>query len=96
MRILHTADWHLGKNLEGLSRMDEQERFLEDFVHIVKDNNIDLVIIAGDVYDSSNPPARAEKMFYDTLKKISANGERMTLVISGNHDNPERLGPCSH
>lgn len=56
-----------------------------------KDNNIDLVIIAGDVYDSSNPPARAEKMFYDTLKKISANGERMTLVISGNHDNPERL-----
>jgi len=91
MRILHTADWHLGKNLEGLSRMDEQERFLEDFVHIVKDNNIDLVIIAGDVYDSSNPPARAEKMFYDTLKKISANGERMTLVISGNHDNPERL-----
>ena len=71
--------------------MDEQERFLEDFVHIVKDNNIDLVIIAGDVYDSSNPPARAEKMFYDTLKKISANGERMTLVISGNHDNPERL-----
>ncbi|MDZ4994152.1 exonuclease subunit SbcD [Clostridium perfringens] len=91
MRILHTADWHLGKNLEGLSRMDEQEQFLEDFVHIVKDNNIDLVIIAGDVYDSSNPPARAEKMFYDTLKKISANGERMTLVISGNHDNPERL-----
>lgn len=91
MKILHTADWHLGKNLEGLSRMDEQEQFLEDFVHIVKDNNIDLVIIAGDVYDSSNPPARAEKMFYDTLKKISANGERMTLVISGNHDNSERL-----
>lgn len=91
MKILHTADWHLGKNLEGLSRMDEQEQFLEDFVNIVKDNNIDLVIIAGDVYDSSNPPARAEKMFYNTLKKISANGERMTLVISGNHDNPERL-----
>ena len=44
MRILHTGDWHLGKNLEGLSRMDEQERFLEDFVHIVKDNNIDLKI----------------------------------------------------
>ena len=91
MRILHTADWHLGKNLERLSRMDEQEKFLEDFVDIVKDNCIDLVIIAGDVYDSSNPPARAEKMFYDTLKKLSDEGERMTLVISGNHDNPERL-----
>ncbi|WP_294359838.1 exonuclease SbcCD subunit D, partial [uncultured Clostridium sp.] len=88
---LHTGDWHLGKNLEGQSRMDEQERFLKDFIDIVKDNNIDLVIIAGDVYDSSNPPARAEKMFYDTLKKLSRDGERMTLVISGNHDNPDRL-----
>lgn len=91
MRILHTADWHLGKSLEGVSRMDEQEKFLEEFVKIVEDNKIDLVIIAGDVYDSSNPPARAEKMFYDTLKKISSKGERITLVISGNHDNPERL-----
>lgn len=91
MRILHTADWHLGKNLEGLSRMDEQEEFLNDFIEIVKKNEIDLVVIAGDIYDSSNPPARAEKMFYETLKKISSNGERMTLVISGNHDNPERL-----
>lgn len=71
--------------------MDEQEEFLKDFINIVEDNNIDLVIIAGDVYDTSNPPARAEKMFYDTLKKISQNGERLTLVIAGNHDNPERL-----
>lgn len=91
MRILHTADWHLGKNLEGNSRMDEQEEFLEDFIKIVEENNIDLIIIAGDVYDTSNPPARAEKMFYDTLKKLSKDGERLTLVIAGNHDNPERL-----
>ncbi len=91
MKILHTGDWHLGKNLEGKSRMEEQEAFLEDFAGIVEKNNIDLVIIAGDIYDHSNPPARAEKMFYDTLKKISSNGERLTLVISGNHDNPDRL-----
>lgn len=91
MRILHTGDWHLGKNLEGQSRMDEQELFLNDFIGIVEEQKIDLVIIAGDVYDSSNPPARAEKMFYDTLKKISSQGERLTVVISGNHDNPERL-----
>ena len=91
MRILHTADWHLGKNLEGVSRLDEQEEFLKDFVEIVNKQKIDLVIIAGDVYDSSNPPARAEKLFYDTLKQLSENGERVTLVIAGNHDNPERL-----
>ena len=91
MRILHTGDWHLGKNLEGQSRMDEQELFLNDLIGIVEEQKIDLAIIAGDVYDSSNPPARAEKMFYDTLKKISSQGERLTVVISGNHDNPERL-----
>ncbi|WP_312701418.1 exonuclease SbcCD subunit D [Sedimentibacter sp.] len=91
MRILHTSDWHLGKSLEGSSRMDEQESFLNDFAETVKENNIDMVIIAGDVYDSANPPARAEKMFYDTLKKLSAEGERITLIIAGNHDNPERL-----
>lgn len=91
MRILHTGDWHLGKNLEGASRLDEQELFLNDFVDIVEKNKVDLVIIAGDVYDNSNPPARAEKMFYDTLKKLSKNGERLILVIAGNHDNPERL-----
>ncbi|MDO4401942.1 exonuclease SbcCD subunit D [Sarcina ventriculi] len=91
MRILHTADWHLGKSLEKRSRIDEQKKFLDDFIEIAKENNIDLVIIAGDIYDSSNPPAIAEKMFYDTLKKISDNGKRLILIIAGNHDNPERL-----
>lgn len=71
--------------------MDEQEAFLNDFIEIVKEENVDMVIIAGDIYDSANPPSRAEKMFYDTLKKLSSNGERITLVIAGNHDNPERL-----
>ncbi|NLJ58466.1 MAG: exonuclease SbcCD subunit D [Tissierellia bacterium] len=91
MRILHTSDWHLGKSIEGFSRMDEQELFLNDFVKIVKEKNVDLVIIAGDVYDSANPPARAEQLFYDTLKKLSSQGERLTLVIAGNHDSPQRL-----
>lgn len=91
MRILHTGDWHLGKNLEGRSRLQEQEAFLQDFINIVEKEHIDLIIIAGDVYDTSNPPAAAEKLFYDTLKKLSRNGERLTLVIAGNHDNPERL-----
>ena len=91
MKILHTADWHLGKNLEGHSRMDEQEKFLDELIKIVEEENVDMVIVAGDIYDSSNPPSRAEKMFYKALKKISNNGERLILIISGNHDNPERL-----
>lgn len=91
MRILHTADWHLGKSLEGYSRLEEQEAFLSDFVEMVEEKDVDMVIIAGDVYDSSNPSARAEKLFYDTLKKISNGGKRITFVIAGNHDSPERL-----
>lgn len=91
MRILHTGDWHLGKNIEGKSRLEEQELFLNDFIQMVKEKDVDLVLIAGDIYDSGNPSAKAEKLFYDTLKKLSENGERLILVIAGNHDSPERL-----
>ncbi len=91
MRLIHTADWHLGKHIEGHSRLEEQELFLKDFVNIVKEKEADIVLIAGDVYDSPNPPAKAEQLFYDTLKKISDGGSRLTIVIAGNHDNPQRL-----
>jgi exonuclease SbcD len=95
MKILHTGDWHLGKNLEGASRLAEQEKFIEDFIHIVDENNIDMVIISGDIYDNSNPPAKAEGLFYRALRKISDNGKRVVLVIAGNHDNPDRLSAAS-
>ena len=91
MRILHTADWHLGKNIEGQSRLKEQKAFLEDFVRIAREEQADLVIIAGDVYDSVNPPAEAEKLFYHTLKQVTEGGKRLVLVIAGNHDSPDRL-----
>lgn len=99
MKFIHTSDWHLGKSLEGHSRLEEQEKFCDDFVKIVDDNDIDMVIIAGDVYDTSNPPAKAEKLFYKTVSRLANNGERCVLVISGNHDNPERLAaitPLTH
>ena len=95
MRILHTSDWHLGKTLEGHSRLKEQELFLEELVTIVEDQNIDLILIAGDIYDTSNPPAAAEKLFYDTIGRIANYGERGVLVIAGNHDNPDRLEAAS-
>ncbi|MFI3210724.1 MAG: exonuclease SbcCD subunit D [Peptostreptococcaceae bacterium] len=95
MKILHTGDWHLGKNLDGYSRIEEQEMFLNDFVKIVKENEVDLVIIAGDVYDSSNPPARAEQLLYKSLKEITEGGKRLVLIIAGNHDNYERITSAS-
>lgn len=91
MRILHTSDWHLGKTLEGFSRLDEQEKFIDEFIGIVRDNNIDLVIIAGDIYDTGNPPARAENLFYRALREITGDGRTGVIVVSGNHDSPERL-----
>lgn len=95
MKILHTADWHLGKTLEGASRIEEQEKFIEDFIHTVEEKNIDMVIISGDIYDNSNPPARAERLFYKALREICNNGKRVVLVIAGNHDNPDRLSAAS-
>ncbi|WP_432666126.1 exonuclease SbcCD subunit D [Wukongibacter baidiensis] len=91
MRILHTSDWHLGKHLENQSRLDEQEKIIEDIIEIADEKEIDLVIIAGDIYDNSNPPAKAERLLYKTLRRLGKNGERAVLVIAGNHDNPDRL-----
>lgn len=99
MKFIHTSDWHLGKSLEGHSRLEEQEQFCEDFIKLVDDNDIDMVIIAGDIYDTSNPPAQAEKLFYKTVSRLANNGQRCVLIIAGNHDNPERLAaitPLAH
>lgn len=91
MRILHTADWHLGKTLEGRSRLEEQAAFLDELELIVREERIDLVLVAGDVYDTVNPPAAAEQLFYDGIARIADGGRRPVAVIAGNHDNPDRL-----
>lgn len=61
MRILHTADWHLGKTLEGRSRLSEQADVLDEINTIVKDEQIDAIVMAGDAFDTVNPPALAEQ-----------------------------------
>lgn len=95
MRILHTGDWHLGRTLEGRSRFEEQVAFVDELVRIVKEGNIDLVLLAGDVYDTVNPPAAAEQLFYDAVSRLAEDGRREVVVISGNHDHPDRLGASS-
>lgn len=91
MRILHTSDWHLGRTLEGHSRLPEQAAFLEELCKIVEEEKIDLVLIAGDVYDTYNPPAAAEQLFFEALERLNAHGRRAVAVIAGNHDSPDRL-----
>ncbi len=101
MRILHTADWHLGRTLEGRSRMAEQEAFVDELVEMVKKEQIDIILVAGDVFDSVNPPAAAEQLFYESLARLSDKGRRPVAVISGNHDHPDRISAartlmCAH
>lgn len=90
MRILHTADWHLGRTLEGRDRTAEQAAFIDELCSIAREENIDLVLIAGDVFDTVNPPAAAEELYYDALARLTAEG-RPVVVIAGNHDSPDRL-----
>ncbi len=91
MNILHTSDLHLGKMLENYQRLPEQELFFEELYTICDNENIDIILIAGDVYDVKNPKALAEKLFYDALKKLSKDGERLIVIIAGNHDSHERI-----
>lgn len=95
MRILHTSDWHLGRNLENISRIDEQREFIDCLCKIVEEQKIDLVLIAGDIYDTYNPSAAAEELFYDAIDRLNGKGKRAVVVIAGNHDNPERLCAAS-
>lgn len=95
MRILHTADWHLGKMLEGRDRQEEQEQFVDEICAIAVSEKIDMVLVAGDVFQSSNPSAAAEDLFYDALDRLAEHGRRSVVVIAGNHDNPERLTAAS-
>ncbi len=90
MRVLHTADWHLGKTLEGRSRFEEQEKFMDELVGIVRREKVDLILMAGDVYDTVNPPAAAEQLFYESAARIRAEG-CLLAAIAGNHDHPERV-----
>ncbi|MNW29466.1 Nuclease SbcCD subunit D [compost metagenome] len=94
MRILHTGDWHLGRTLEGRSRLAEQEQFLDELVVMADAEKVDVIMMAGDVYDSVNPPAAAESMFYEAAARLAENG-RQLVVISGNHDQPERIAAVS-
>jgi len=91
MKILHTSDWHLGKRLERFSRMEEQKEVMDEICSIADRENVDAVIIAGDLFDTFNPSAEAAELLYKTLKKMGDNGQRAVIAIAGNHDSPDRV-----
>lgn len=96
MKILHTADWHLGAKTEGRNRIQEQREVMAEIIDLANKEKIDLVIIAGDVFDQAIPSSEAEDLFYETMESLSAKGDRAIVVIAGNHDDPKRLTAGDH
>ena len=90
MNVLHTSDWHLGKRLMDRERLSEQEEALSELVLICERENVDLVLVAGDVFDTYLPPTEAEELFFRAVKEL-AGDKRAVVIISGNHDDGVRL-----
>ena len=85
MKFLHTADWHVGKTLKGRDRLDEQRAVLAEIAAVAEANQVDAVLVAGDVYDLSAPSAPAQQLVVQTLLRMRQAGAEV-IVIAGNHD----------
>jgi exonuclease SbcD len=90
MRLLHTADWHVGKTLKGHSRLDEQQLVLREIVAIAREHEVDAVLVAGDLYDSAAPSAPAQQLVVRTLAALAGTGAQV-VAIAGNHDHAATL-----
>jgi exonuclease SbcD len=90
MKLIHLSDLHLGKRVHEFSMQDEQQEILRQILNIIDSEQPDGILIAGDIYDKSVPPAEAVALFDDFLVNLS-HRELQVFIISGNHDSPERI-----
>ncbi|MDR1354051.1 MAG: exonuclease SbcCD subunit D [Oscillospiraceae bacterium] len=91
MKILHTADWHIGKQLAGFSLIEDQRHVLRELEDYILENGIDVLVVAGDVYDKSIPSVEGVRLLDDALFSSISNTNAQILMIAGNHDNATRL-----
>jgi len=91
LKIFHTADWHLGKLVQGVYMTEGQRYILNQFIEIVKEERPDAIVIAGDLYDRAVPPTEAVALLDEVLEEIVLNLKIPVLAIGGNHDSPGRL-----
>ncbi|MTV24312.1 exonuclease SbcCD subunit D [Nitriliruptoraceae bacterium ZYF776] len=89
MRILHTSDWHVGRTVRGRSRADEHRAVLAEIAGIAHDRDVDLILVAGDQFDTGAPSAESEAIVYRALLDLADTGAQV-VVLAGNHDNPRR------
>lgn len=91
MKVLHTSDWHLGSLLHGRKRYDEYEHFLDWLVEQIKEEKIDILLIAGDIFDTSTPSNRAQELYYQFLNRVAKIPHLQVVLTAGNHDSPSLL-----
>ena len=91
MKILHTSDWHLGQSFKGRSREEEHRGFLNWLLKKIEEQSIDVLIVAGDIFDTSNPPNYALKMYHNFLAKIIKTNCKDIVLVAGNHDGVSTL-----
>jgi DNA repair protein SbcD/Mre11 len=89
MRILHTSDWHVGRTVRGRSRADEHRAVLTEIAGLAHDRDVDLILVAGDQFDTGAPSAESERIVYRALLDLADTGAHV-VVLAGNHDNPRR------
>jgi len=90
VRLLHTADWHLGRTIRGRSRALEFQAVLDEICGIAVQERVDVLLVAGDIWDTSTPSPEADRLLYRTLRKL-VEAQIEVVLIAGNHDNPRRL-----
>ncbi len=95
MRFLHISDLHIGKVVNDFSMLEEQKLILDQLVSLAAENKVDALVIAGDIYDRAIPPGEAVSLFDQFLTKLS-DQEIQIIMISGNHDSPERISFGEH
>jgi exonuclease SbcD len=93
MRVVHTADWHVGRFWKGITRLDETARVLDHMAGYLERERIDLLLMAGDLFDAPNPGAEAEALVFGFFRRLGARGIP-AVVIAGNHDSPGRMDAC--
>ncbi len=91
MRILHTSDFHIGKRLYAQERTEEQQAFLKELAQVVKEEEVDVVLVAGDLFDNANPSVASMRLLYDSFCEISQGGRVPVVAIAGNHDSADRI-----
>jgi exonuclease SbcD len=91
LKIIHTSDWHLGCSLYGRKRYEESEAFLAWLSELLETENIDVLLVAGDIFDTTTPSNRAQKLYYQFLHRVAQSSCRHVVITAGNHDSPSFL-----